>query len=131
MANNYDFMFKFIIIGDSSIFCPYCRCRKVLSTSQVHRRPIQKWSLTHPRSRIRLQKYQYQQYEHQNTNMGYSITFYIIRLAKSLLSQSLVPTIKVQSQLSLFLISQNVIVLRISTNGFSKSRTTRTIKYKR
>jgi len=31
--NNYDYLFKFIIVGDSSTSFSYCRCRQVMPTS--------------------------------------------------------------------------------------------------
>jgi len=101
-----------------------------MSLASIHLRQIQDRSWAHSRSWVWLQKYQYQQYEHQDTNLGYSTFALTIRLGKNPSSLLPGPTTRVQSLPSSFSTSPNVTALRIWTNGCLRLRTTLTTKYK-
>lgn len=129
MANNYDFMFKFIIIGDSSTSTPISGVGKSCLLLRF----------TEGRFKTDHEPTLGVEFGSRNINVdNMSIKIQIwdtvhsfsLRQDKSLSSLSRGPTTKALSQPFWFSTSPNEIALRISTNGSSKSKIILTIKFK-
>lgn len=52
IRNDYDYLFKYILIGDTSTFLSLFRCREVLHAYATALKQIQKPTRTHTRSLI-------------------------------------------------------------------------------
>ena len=69
--NNYDFLFKYIVVGDTSIFKDIIRCGKIMLPIAICRRHLQERPRTNSRSRICVQDHRPPVPTHQNTNLGH------------------------------------------------------------
>ena len=129
MANNYDFMFKFIIIGDSSNLMLNTGVGK---SCLLLRFTEERFKSDHePTLGV---EFGSKTMEISNRKVKIQIWDTVIgewcRQDSNLLNRSRAPIIKVRSLLSLYSILPSVKVSKISTNGSSKSKTTHMTKYK-
>lgn len=69
--SSYSFLYKYIIIGDTSNYVLDERCRKILYFTPVSREEVQIWSWYHNRGWIRVKNYPGKLEANQVTDLGY------------------------------------------------------------
>ena len=75
--NNYDFLFKYIVVGDTSTLHSIIRRRQVMLPFKIRRRHLQKRPLTNFRSRVRIENHRPRVPSHQNPNLGHSTCLFM------------------------------------------------------